>query len=178
MKINQTALKKALSNKKRTILMWVRKEGYHYLCDGHFILKTKEQLSSTLLAYLIKELGEQVQEGQGLALRNGHITDAPNGLLEMIDKAEPDVKTRVYDTKLVHNGDKTDCRIYQGEEYIYLDTLFTNIVKDLSSVDTYSNTGLAIDSVVFFGEDSRLLILPVRRENDPKHLKRIIDITC
>lgn len=169
MKINWTKLNKYL---KGDNTVWGYYEGFHYISNGHFMLKVTE-LDKKTQAVLLNTFGNFPDDSKKfMILRGGHVTHLGEEFKEVMDKSEPDKVLR--DTGLrtlkTVNNKSYDISIFtDNEEYYYFNKDYMNIADMKNSILKCNgplNPMFVIDNLI-----TNMMILPMRITDDNNYLK-------
>lgn len=156
-------------------LSWYREEK-DYICNGYFIIKTdlaKEE-NRKILSVLVERFGAIPEMGKMLELKQGQnavINIKPN----WIETIEERKKESIKDTKLIEVASLGEMRVFKGEDYIYINMKYLEMIKDISLVRLEG--GKALDPITAINREDLLLILPVRIGSDNEYLIKEKDLS-
>lgn len=170
--IQLTKLSKAL--KGCSYIAWIKKNNHDYIVSNYFILKTNQDIKGSALNKLISLVGSLPLEGEGNQNRHGDIRKmTEDEINRWIDLLKGKEAKSIYFTNLIHQTDKELFSIFKGEEYIYLNKTYVDLIDMYEK--NFEIFGSKRESPVYFIKDNdneELMILPIRLKEDPFYLKR------
>lgn len=168
-------------------LFWGRKDGQDIVCNGYWLIKAN--LSKTeyrkILGLLVEKLGIMPKEQELLAYRRNYKTKEfettvdPKG--DRFDLFLDIPKTKVEDTELIEKtetGQIIDARIFKGNEYIYINRNYMDMISRNGLLEYFSKGYLNPIYAVDMLTNEFLMVLPIRMPECNKHLKEIEPITA
>ena len=168
--IRLTKLSKAL--KGVGFVLWIKKNHHDYIVCDYFILKTNQDIKGSALTKLISYLGTVPNEGQGIQNRYTHIKemteDEINRWLGILKGTE--ASDSVYFTNLILQTDKELLSIFKGEEYIFLNKTYVDLI-DMYEENIEIRGTKGGTRTYFYKDNEELMILPYRVEKEPFYLK-------
>lgn len=150
---------------------WVKKNNFDYILSDHFILKTNQDIKGSALTKLISLLGTVPREGQGIANKHTHIKEmTEDEIKNFLNLLECKDRNTIYFTNLIHQTDKEMFSIFKGEDYIFLNKNYVDLV-DLyeENIEMYGTK--RVSPTYFHKSNEELIILPVRLKEEPFYLK-------
>ncbi|WP_333638170.1 hypothetical protein [Tissierella praeacuta] len=148
-------------------LSWYREEDADYICNGYFIIKTdltKEE-NRKILGLLVEKFGTIPEKNKGLEFkRNEFIQTAPDWF-KFIEKRPTKA---IEDTCLVEIDNDGEKRIFKGEDYIYINMKYFEMIDKNLPVKYEGGKNLEPISAVY--EDDLLLIMPIKMPENNKFL--------
>lgn len=168
MNINWTKLNKFIKRTESNI--WGKKDGFNYVSNGHYMLRTKNLRSSTL-SKLLDIFGNRTpNEGELLVNRSGdNVSEMEINFLEVIDNYKPNfdvIDTGLLQKSTTDEGKERMLKVFviktkHDRDYYYLNNEYCEIVKNLDEFKLRSNGRLN----QLYAEDddgNRIIILPIR----------------
>jgi len=167
--IKLTKLSAAL--KDLNFVAWIKKDNYNYILSECFILKTSQDIKGGALTKLISLLETVPQEGQGILNRYNHRKEMTEAEMEnLLNLLECKDKRPVHFTNLIYQTDKKLFSIFKGEDYIFVDKKYLDLI-DLCEKNIEIFGTNRVSPVYFNNGVEELMILPVRLEENPFYLK-------
>ena len=167
--IQLTKLSKAV--KGCSYIAWIKKNNHDYIVSDYFILKTNQDIKGSALTKLISLLGTVPNENQGIQNRHNHINEmTEDGINRWLDLLECKDKRPVHFTNLIHQTDKELFSIFKGEDYIFVNKIYVDLI-DLYEENIEIRGTKRVSPVYFNKDNEELMILPVRLEENPFYLK-------
>lgn len=177
MKINWPKVNQQISK----TCLWGRFNGFEYISNSYFMIRTKEVPASTMnkLLGIFNKLPEE--DGEFLILRERHISTSGKNFKDILDKYNP--KGTVIDTNLLGIFTEKDEEIthkifilkngeYQKEDrYYYINLKYFEIIKDYEG-DLKASS--AINPIKIEEDDIGVIILPIRITEANWHLKELV----
>lgn len=156
-------------------LSWYREENTDYICGGYFAIKTdlRKEENRKILGFLVEKFGVIPETNKGLQFSYTSKGPAMTSLYNKPDWmiAITERKTEIIeDTKLIKIDNKDKIRIFKGEDYIYINMKYFEVVKE--DLFIRCEGGRKLEPISVIGEEDLLLILPIRMPNDNKYLKK------
>jgi len=155
-------------------LSWYRKEDADYICNGYFIIKTdltKEE-NRKILGLLVEKFGTIPEENKGLEFKRNKFVQTIPSWFEFIEKRPTET---IEDTCLVEIDNDGERRIFKGEDYIYINMKYFEMIAK-NAIVKYEG-GKNFEPVSVICEDDLLLIMPVRISQDNKFLIKEKDLS-
>lgn len=169
MKINWGKLNKYL---KGNDTIWGLYEGFHYVSNGHFMLKTRD-LDKKTQAILLNTFGMFPQDRKEfMILRADSVTQLGATFKDVIDELEPEKNLK--DTGLrveeVVKSKNHDVAIFTDDkEYYYFDKQYLEIL-DMKDSSVKCNNPVS-PMLITDSSDNKIIILPIRTQDDNRFLK-------
>lgn len=159
---------------------WYREDNTDYIINGYFAIKTnlRKEENRKLLGVLVEIFGAIPETNKCLEIKKSFEETTVTG------KSKPDWmkaiterKTEVIeDTKLIEVENKGKTRIFKGEDYIYINMKYFEMVKEDSFI-RYEG-GKNYEPISIIDEDNLLLILPIRVWKDNEYLSKEKDLSA
>ncbi len=169
MMINLKKLSAALRDKQT--VRWIVKDGHNIILTEHYVLKTNQEIKGAALTALIKILGSITKEGQGLENRYGERNILDRDKMKCtIDLIENHRKSKSIDyTKLIHQFDKKLLSIFKGDDYIYANKVYMDLI-DLDEEDIEFGGSDRLSPIYAIKDDEKMLVVPYRVKEGAKYL--------
>lgn len=167
--IQLTKLSKAL--KGCSYVSWIKKNNHDYIVSDYFIIKTNQDIKGAALTKLISLLGNSPVENQGLQVRHGLKTEMTDDeITRWFDLLEKNNAKLIQFTNLIQQTDKDLYSIFKGEDYIFVNKLYVDLVDMYEkNIEILGSTKV---SPIYFNKDNEeMMVLPIRVEEDPFYLK-------
>lgn len=158
-------------------LFWSRREDFDLLSNGYWIIKSvfKTSTNSRILGTLVERFLTIPDEGETYT---SHIAnDLPTkGNFEAFDNLLEIPKSKIIDTRLeyqdkYHERGVVDLRVFKGNEYIYVNTNFVDMVY--LEKDEWFGEGALCPVYTKLAGNGMFLALPMRFQEIPESLKNL-----
>lgn len=161
--INVSKLSAAL--KKQNTIIWIKKDGINYLITDHFMIKTRYEITGSVLTHLVKVLKNIPKEGQGFKYRYEAVSELDgteiSSFLSFMDGIDTAKEIKYTDLLQVFKGEMYS--IFKSEkEYIYVNKLYSDIVTLTSETKILGSTRRS--PIYFITDNETVIILPFKLE--------------
>lgn len=160
--------------RKSNQLHWERKNGQDILLNGYWLIKadlSKENYRK-ILGLLVEIFGFIPAEGEMWKKSKWIGAEIKKQRFDYSELIKvPD--TKIVDSKLEYQVyAKGNARIFKGEDYIYVNTEYVNMIKNNDEIVFYGDE--EFKPIYATKEDDMIIILPIRMASeDNKYLKEI-----
>lgn len=171
--INLTKVSPTL-NKNHTT--WIKQNNHNYIMGEHFIFKTNQDIKGSLLTKLISLLNTIPGEGQGIRNRYGYISQLTDvEIKNMLELLECKTNKTITFTNLIHQTDKDLFSIFHGEDYIFVNKKYTDIMNSYTpGIEGFGSN--RVSPVYFHKGNEEIMILPVEIGQPPIYLKEVTNV--
>lgn len=178
MKINWSKANKLLTKDNS---IWGRYNGFDYISESHFMIKTKEMPESTKTK-LLGIFGKFPEEDspEFMCSKAEHISTLGKNFKDIIDEYDPShlvINTNLMGIYTDEKGKEAIYRIlvwkdkYVGDRYYYINNKYFEMVKEYKN--TLKSSG-ALNPLLMEGKNTTMIILPLRIQLDNENLKELM----
>lgn len=175
MKINWSKVNQLINK----TCIWGRYNGFEYVSNSYFMIRTKEIPTSTMnkLLGIFNKLPEE--NGDFLILRDGNISTSNNEFKNILDKYDPE--NLVIDTNLLGTFTEKDkgftykifiykSESYREDRYYYINIKYFEIIKEFEG-DLKASSNL--NPIKIQEDDIGVIILPIKLSETNSNLKEL-----